>query len=141
MTFIMALLVLAQIAVGMVVNLYATIPTNHPGARSADYFAGSFRSVLWAISNSFPALVVHALVGLLLILIAIAVAVRAITLRTGRVALFLTVGASLVMGAAFNGASFLDFAGKNLNSVLMALFALGALGCYVAGLFLLPSPE
>lgn len=141
MTFIMALLVLAQIAVGMVVNLYVTIPTDHPGANSADYFTGSFHSVLWAISNSFPALVIHALVGLVLILIAIAVAVRAITLRTGRVAVFLTVGALLVIGAAFNGASFLDFAGKNLNSLLMALLALGALCCYVAGVFLLPSPE
>ena len=68
-------------------------------------------------------------------------AVRAITLRTGRVAVFLTVGALLVIGAAFNGASFLDFAGKNLNSLLMALLALGALCCYVAGVFLLPSPE
>jgi hypothetical protein len=42
----------------------------------------------------------------------------------------------LVIGAGFNGASFLDF-NDNLSSLLMAVLTLGALGCYSAALCLL----
>jgi hypothetical protein len=41
-----------------------------------------------------------------------------------------------VIGAAFNGSSFLDFA-DNISSIIMALLAFGAIACYATALFLL----
>jgi hypothetical protein len=65
------------------------------------------------------------------------VAVRAVVLRPRWVRLTSILGALLVIGAGFNGASFLDF-NDNVSSLLMALLALGALSCYMVGLYLLP---
>jgi CHASE2 domain-containing sensor protein len=45
-----------------------------------------------------------------------------------------------VIGAGFNGASFLDFA-HNINSLIMALLALAAIGCYATALMLLSAPS
>jgi hypothetical protein len=38
-------LVLAQAAVGMAVNLYVTVHARHPGAHPSNYLSGSFDSV------------------------------------------------------------------------------------------------
>ncbi len=138
MTLAAAVLVLAQVAIGMVVNLYVTVPVRHPGAHPANYFSGSVRSVAWAIGSGAISLAVHGALGLALILFSITVAVRAVRLRTGRVAVSSVIAAMLIIGAAFNGASFLDFGGQNVSSLIMALLALGALCCYLLALYLLP---
>ena len=70
----------------------------------------------------------HAAFGLALVLMVVAVA--------GWVTFTSVLGALLVIGAGFNGASFLDFA-ENFSSLLMELLALAALGCYLVGGFLL----
>ena len=44
-----------------------------------------------------------------------------------------------VIGAGFNGASFLDFA-HNISSLIMALLSLVAIGCYATALILLGAP-
>jgi hypothetical protein len=131
-----AVLVIVQSAVGMVVNLYVNIPP-HPGAHPANFFTGSFQSVVWSIGHGTFALVVHAVLGLALVILAIIVAVRAIYLHRRSVATCSILAALLVIGAGFNGASFLDF-NLNINSLLMALFALGSVLCYVAMMYLLP---
>lgn len=135
------ILVVTQVAVGMVVNLYVTVPKHHPGAEPSNYFTGSSRSVAWAISHAPAALAVHAALGLALVLIALALAIRALLLRAGWVAFATVLAAGLVIGAGFNGASFLDFGGMNISSLLMALLALGALVCYLLGGYLLGSPS
>lgn len=137
MTLGIALLLVAQIAVGMVVNLYVTIPVHHPGTLPANYFTGSARSVAWAIGHGALALAVHASLGLTLVVIAVSVAIRAVALRGFRAALPSVLGALLIIGAGFNGASFLDF-DHTVSSLLMALLALSALSCYLVGLYLLP---
>ena len=141
MTLAAAVLVVIQVAIGMVVNLYVTVPAHHPGAHPADYLSGSFQSVVWAIGSGAIWLAVHGAFGLALILFAIAVAVRAVRLRTGRVAVSSELAALLAIGAGFNGASFLDFGGQNVSSLLMALLALGALCCYLLALYVLPLPS
>src|ERR1700685_4816742 len=73
-------LVLVQSGIGMDVNLYVVIPTQHPGARPSSYFSGSVRSVAWAVAHGAPALVAHAVLGLALALLVIGVAVYAIRL-------------------------------------------------------------
>jgi len=138
MTLTAAVLVVIQVAVGTIVNLYVTVPAHHPGAHPANYFSGSFRSVAWAIGSGAVSLAVHGALGLAVILFAITVAVRAVMLRTGRVAVSAVLAAMLTIGAGFNGASFLDFPGQNISSLIMALLALGALCCYLLALYMLP---
>ena len=129
------LLVLVQAALGMVVNLYVTVPAHHPGAHAANYIAGSLHSVAWAIAHGAPTLAVHATLGLALVVFVVGGAVAA--LRSGRRAI---AGSSVlaglfVIGAGFNGASFLDFA-HNISSLIMALLTLAAIGCYATALML-----
>ena len=138
MTLAAAILVVVQMAVGMVVNLYVTVPSHHPGAKPTDYFTGSLHSVAWAIGSGPVALAIHASIGLALVLAALALAVRAVAARTGWVAFTSVLAAALVIGAGFNGASFLDF-GFNVSSLVMALLALGALTCYLVSGYLLAS--
>jgi hypothetical protein len=137
MTLGVAILLIAQVAVGMVVNLYVTVPAHHPGAQPASYFAGSLRSIAWAIGDGTLALAIHASLGLAIVAIAIWVAIRAVMLRSGWVGLTSVFAAGLTVGAGFNGASFVDF-NHNTSSLLMALLALSAVSCYLAVLYLLP---
>jgi hypothetical protein len=136
MAFAAALLVLLQTAIGMVVNLYVTIPIRHPGAHPSDYFAGSFDSLVWAIAHGTVALAVHAALGLTLILIVLGVATDAFRRHDRAIAVWSTIAALLVIGAGFNGASFLDF-NDNISSLIMSLLALAAVACYTVVTFLL----
>ncbi len=137
LVFSAMLLVLIQSAIGIVVNLYAAIPDQHPGAHPASYFSGVGSSIGWALSHGAGSLVVHVGLGLTLILVVIAVAVRCVTAGPRSAAILAVVAALFVIGAAFNGANFLIFGETNLASLLMALLALGALTCYGLVLYLL----
>ena len=132
------MLVLVQAGIGMIVNLDETIPAHHPGAHPSNYFTGSARSVAWAVSHGAAALVIHATLGLALVALAIAVAVRALRIANRAVTIWSILGAGLIIGAGFNGASFLDF-NKDASSLVMALLALGSVACYTVALFLLPA--
>lgn len=131
-----ALLLLAQASIGIVVNLDLKIPSRHPGAHPSGYFARSLRGVTWAITHGPPALAVHAALGVALIFIVIGIATSELRLRRRAVAVWSTIAASLVIGAGFNGASFLDF-NDNTSSLIMALLALAAIACYSIVMFLL----
>jgi hypothetical protein len=131
-----SLLTLVQAGVGMVVNLYVTVPAHHPGAHPASYFSGSLHSVAWAIAHGPATLAVHATLGLALVVFAVGTAIHA--LRSGRRAIggWSVLAGLFVIGAGFNGASFLNFA-HNINSLIMAVLALAAIGCYATALMLL----
>jgi uncharacterized membrane protein YhaH (DUF805 family) len=131
-------LIIVQTGIGMVVNLYAAIPLNHPGAGASEYFTGSFHSVAWAISHGTAALAIHATLGLALAVLVVGVAVRASRLRRRAVSAWSILAALLVLGAGFNGASFLDY-NHTISSLLMALFALSSLCCYSVVIYLLSS--
>jgi hypothetical protein len=130
------ILVLVQAAIGMAVNLYVTVPTHHPGAHPSSYFGGSVHSVGWAIGHGATALAIHATLGLVLAALTAGAAIW--SLRFGRRAAtaWSTLAALLVIGAGFNGASFLDF-NHNANSLIMALLAFGAAISYAIALFTL----
>jgi len=130
------LLVLAQAAIGMAVNLYVMIPPRHPGAHPGDYLSGSFQSVNWAIVHGAAALAIHASLGIVVAAIAIGVASHAFRFGDRVIAGWSTIAAALVIGAGFNGASFLDF-NHNTSSLIMSLLALGAVACYSIVLWLL----
>jgi hypothetical protein len=127
--------VLAQAAIGMVVNLRVSVPRSHPGAQPSSYFGGSFHSVVWAIGHGPAWLAIHAALGLALVVMAIAVAVGAYSARARAAAAWSALAAGLVIGAGFNGASFLDF-NNDTSSLIMALLALAAVACYAVVLFL-----
>jgi hypothetical protein len=127
---IVALLV--QASVGMAVNLNASVSAHHPGARPSNYLTGSFQSVTWAIGHGPAALAIHAALGLALVILVLALAVAARSAKRSVAALTL-LGGLLVLGAGFNGASFLDF-GHDTSSLIMALLCFAAIAAYSAAL-------
>jgi hypothetical protein len=132
--FAATILVLVQAGIGMGVNLYVNVPGTHPGARAADYFSGSYHSVVWSIGHGETALAIHAVLGFLVAGAAIGAAMQAVKLRGRGVTLWPVLGAVLVLAAGGNGAAFLDY-NHDTNSLLMALLAFAAVGCYAIALF------
>jgi hypothetical protein len=86
--------------------------------------------------NGSAALAIHATLGLAVVVLAITVALSALRGTNRALKIWLILAAGLVIGAGFNGASFLDF-NHNTSSLLMALLALGSATCYSVALFLL----
>jgi len=126
--------VLIQYAAGMVVNLFVTVPARHPGAKPRDYFSGSASRVAWAVAHGPAALALHAALGLALVVAAISGAVLTGSLGRRRLTVAGYLGAACVVGAGFNGASFLDF-NQDVSSLIMALLAAAAIACYAAILY------
>ena len=127
-------LLLVEFLAGMVVNLWILVPAAHPGANPANYVTGSAASVAWVIGTGPLALRLHALLGLLLLILAVWMLTRA--LRAGRppwtaVSVLGLIG---VLAAGFNGASFLDY-GRQSSSFLMLIAFLLASGAYAVGLY------
>jgi hypothetical protein len=128
-------LLLVQYLLGMVVNVYVVLPARHPGAGAGDYFSGAASGLAWVISDGPGWAAAHAAFGMALAAAAlgsIALARR----RDGRLALGLSVlGALAIVGAGFNGASFLDY-GHAFSSMIMAGLWAVALACYGGGAWL-----
>jgi hypothetical protein len=99
-------LLLIQYLLGMAVNLYVVLPGRHPGASASDYFSGAAAGLAWLITDGPGWAAAHAAFGMALA----AAALSAIALAwrrgstAGRVAS--VVGALAVIGAGFNGVSF-----------------------------------
>jgi hypothetical protein len=110
------------------------VPAQHPGASAGNYFGGAASGIGWVIPDGPAWLAAHAALGLALVVAALA----AVVWQRGsgsRLIMFTSVlGALAILGAAFNGVSFLNY-GQSFSSMIMAgLWAL-ALACYVVGLF------
>jgi hypothetical protein len=128
-------LLLIQYLLGMVVNVYVVLPGRHPGAGAGDYFSGAAAGLAWLIADGPAWAAAHAAFGMALA--AAALAAVAVAWRRGSTAgtVAALVGALAVIGAGFNGASFVDY-GHAFSSMIMAgLWAL-ALACYLTGAIL-----
>lgn len=121
---------IAQFLIGMLVNLFVTIPDRHPGSQPAEYFAGSLQSVTWAISSGPGLLVAHVGLGLILGIGSLALIIRVRALGRRRLTVAAVLGFLFIVGAGFNGASFLDF-NEDYSSMIMATLFAAALLCYV----------
>jgi hypothetical protein len=113
-------LLLVQYLLGMVVNVYVVLPS---------------RQLAWVITGGPAWAAAHAALGMALA--AAALAAVALAWRTGSTAAKTAsvAGALAVIGAGFNGASFVDY-GQDFSSMIMAgLWAL-ALACYLTGAIL-----
>jgi heme A synthase len=122
---------LVQFGLGMYVNLFAHIPLNHPGHGANDFFAGSYHSVAWAETSPHASLIlaIHAGLGLLLVVGSLWLAVLAIRGRRAGTVWAAVLGALCIIGAGFNGASFLNY-NKDASSYVMALLFAAAVLCY-----------
>ena len=128
-------LLLIQYLLGMVVNVYVILPGKHPGTRAGDYFSGAATGLAWLITDGPGWAAAHAAFGMALAAAALAAVVLA--WRTGGAASrgVSVTGALAIIGAGFNGASFVNY-GHAFSSMIMAgLWAL-ALACYLAGAIL-----
>jgi len=135
--FLLAMLIV-QFLLGMAATLFVSIPDNHPGANPPEYFSGVVASVSWAILHGGLWLTLHALLGLVLVLAALGTLVQAIRLGTGARIALAAIGFVGVLGAGFNGGSFLNYH-EDFSSMLMAVgFAL-AMSAYVALLYRAPA--
>ena len=125
-------LLLAQFLLGMAVNLSVVLPVHHPGAAASNYFSGVASGVSWVISTGPGWVAAHAALGLALVVAALAAI--ALTWRSGsRTERTMSVlGPLLIIGAGFNGASFLNYGHDASSFIMAALWAL-ATACYVTG--------
>jgi hypothetical protein len=123
---------LVQFGLGMYVNLFAHIPLTHPGHGAKNFFAGSYHSVAWAETSAQAPLILafHAGLGLLLVLGSLWLAVLAIRGRRAAFVWAAVLGALFILGAGFNGASFLNY-NEDANSYVMALLFAAAVLCYI----------
>src|SRR5215467_2642491 len=118
------LIVLAiQLALGIGVNLYVTLPAaGHPGHAS------------WFGNGALLAL--HAALGMFLILAAIALLVRAIMAKNAALIATSAAGLAAIVLAFFFGATFTEKL-TNGYSLGMAIAFAAALACYAIGLYAL----
>jgi hypothetical protein len=119
----------------MAVNLFVTIPDQHPGANPPEYFSGVAQSVTWAILHGNVWLEIHAGFGLVLVVAAIGTLVQAIGNRRRGIVLAAVFGFIGVLGAGFNGGSFLNYH-QDFSSMLMAAGFAIAVIAYSAGLYI-----
>ncbi len=129
------ILLAIQFLVGMVVNLYVQVPSVHPGASASNYFVGVVQGVVWAMVHSELALVIHTVLGLLLVLASFILIGFAVAYRQRAWIITSLLGWVGIVGAGFNGASFLNY-GHNFSSLLMSIGFLVAMVSYVIGIYI-----
>jgi hypothetical protein len=135
-TFLFALVMLiAQFLLGMAVNLFVKIPTDHPGSNPPEYFSGVAQSVTWAILHGNVLLAIHAAFGLVLVIAAIGTLVQAIGNRRRGIVVSSAFGFIGILGAGFNGGSFLNYH-EDFSSMIMATGFAIAMVAYSAGLYI-----
>ncbi len=135
-SFLFALVMLVgQFLLGMAVNLFVKIPTEHPGSNPPEYFSGVAQSVTWAVLHGNILLAVHAGFGLVLVVAAVGTLVQAIGNRRRGIVVSAILGLIGVLGAGFNGGSFLNYH-QDFSSMLMATGFAIAVVAYSAGIYL-----
>ena len=129
---------IAQFLLGMVTNLFVEIPLHHPGAKPPEYFSGVFESVTWATLHG-PSLwlTLHAVLGLLLVIFGFRLLVPAIRSRHRPTITTAVIGALAMLGAGFNGGSYLNYHEDFSSMIMASLFAVAVIA-YVVGLWALP---
>jgi len=118
-------LLVAEYAIGMYVNLYVTVPgADHRGSLGA------------AIANGPAALSVHAVLGLLLGLGALGAAAQSILVRRWGLIVASVIGLLAMIFASVAGTGFTS-TGDDSASMAMSVLTGVAMLCYAANLYLL----
>ena len=127
----MAIALLVQYGLGMVVNLDVTVPARDQGG-------GVFTAIGRALANGPAGLAIHAGLGLLLIVGAIQLVVRSVLARHRPLIWLSSVSLLAIIGAALNGAAFVN-SGNDGASLGMAMLTGIALLCMTISLYVLGS--
>jgi hypothetical protein len=130
-TFGLLVMLIIQFALGIVVNLYATVPAADKGGILAAFGK--------ALSNGPASLATHAGLGLLIVLAAIGLLVRGVIARHTVTIVASAVGLLAIIAAAVNGARFVADGGPDNASLAMALSTALAMLCYAVILYVLGS--
>jgi hypothetical protein len=136
LAFVGLLLLLVEFLFGMLVNLFVALPSPQPWTTSST--SGNMQQGLaWSLEQtSMPMLLLHVVLGLLLVLIALALLVLSLIARQGTwVAVSLLAAAGMVI-ATLSGASFVE-SGVAASSLAMTLGFLLALIAYALGLYII----
>ncbi len=128
-------MLIAQFLLGMGVNLFVKIPEQHPGSNAPEYFSGVAQSVTWAILHGHIVLAIHSAFGLVLLLAAVGTLAQAIRARRRGVIVAAVFGFIGVLGAGFNGGSFLNYR-EDFSSMVMATGFAIAVVAYSVALYL-----
>ena len=133
--FAACLLLIVQFLLGMVVNLYIIVPKHHPGSYAHNFFAGVASGVAWVIPSGPGWLAAHVIAGIVLVVAALANVLLSSSTGSRLYSVCSVLGTLAILGAAFNGMSFLNY-GRSFSSMIMAgLWAL-AVGSYLTCLYL-----
>jgi hypothetical protein len=116
----------------MVVNLYVTVPARDQGG-------GVLAAIGRAFANGPASLAIHAGLGLLILVGTIGLVVRSVLSRRRPLIWLSAVTLLAVLGAAFNGAAFVN-SGNDGASLGMALLTGVALLCLAVTLFVTAAP-
>ncbi len=128
-SFGMLVMLIVQFAIGIVVNLYVTVPAADQGS-----LVHAFGK---ALSDPPGALASHAGLGLLIVVAAIGLVVRAVVARHVPTIAASVIGLLAIIGAAVNGVRFVADGGPDNASLAMALSTAVAMLCYAISLFVL----
>ena len=123
----MTVVLLVQYALGMVVNLYVTVPARDQGG-------GVLAAIGRAFANGPASLAIHAGLGLLILAGTISLVVRSVLSRRRPLIWLSAVTLLAVLGAAGNGAAFVN-SGNDGASLGMALLTGVALLCLAVTLY------
>lgn len=127
--FSMAILLLIEFALGIGINLYVTLPGKDAGGNVGTGFGHT-------VANGPASVAVHTILGLLLVVNAVVILVRAWRAGSLVVTLLAGVGALSLVGAAVSGSAYVGN-GHSAASLGMAMaWAVGMLA-YLVVLFLL----
>jgi len=137
LAFGLLLLLGLQFILGIVTNLYATIPATHPGSGASNFFVGLVQGLGWSLSDGAWALQLHVLVGLGVILLGITLVYVAYATHERIWMICASIGGVAMLSAGFSGAVFVND-GQGLSSLLMSVWFLVALISFVVGLYLTP---
>lgn len=122
-----------QFLAGMLLNLFVTIPTNHPGRNASNYFSGGLHGLVWALAGHGGwELSFHVYLAVLLVFGSVSLFIRAVVERNKNWSIVGAIAALFTIGAFFNGLSFINY-NHNISSMIMATCWLGAVGSLVFG--------
>jgi hypothetical protein len=134
-------ILLIQFGLGMWINLFITIPQNHPGADAPNFVVGFFQSIVWGIAHGGLLFAIHIVLGLTVVTFHPMLGILPLSVQWGPRGSVLAGAAAAVLAltAAVGGAAYLTYQ-QELYSLLMAMGFGGVVLCYTISLYILSRP-
>lgn len=123
-----------QFILGMILNLFTTLPNKHPG-QTGNYFARSSHSFGWAITlGGGVTLFLHVIIAIGLLLGSFAFIIRAAKAHSKLWLWVSSIGFIGIITAFSHGLAFLD-SNSDVDSFIMAMGYIVATVAYIVGIF------